>query len=96
VNMSSDIARRMVVFGNRALARRLIALPEPELLRVRFRFPHRHTLPVGLGCVRCSFQLGRTSIFLPRLPHLAQTTRLGGPVAEMPTPLLQRVRSGNL
>ena len=35
----------------------------------------RHTLPVRLGCVGCSFQLGLTSILFPRLPHLAQTTR---------------------
>jgi hypothetical protein len=36
---------------------------------------YRHTLPVRLGCVGCSFQFGRTSMLLPRLPHLAQTTR---------------------
>jgi hypothetical protein len=26
---------------------------------------HRHTLPVKLGCVGCSFQFGRTSICVP-------------------------------
>ena len=29
----------------------------------------------GSRSVGCSFQFGRTSILLPRLPHLAQTTR---------------------
>ena len=36
----------------------------------------RHTLPVRLSLGGCSFQFGRTSILLPRPPHLAQTTRV--------------------
>jgi hypothetical protein len=36
---------------------------------------YRHTLPVRLSLGGCSFQFGRTSILLPRPPHLAHTTR---------------------
>jgi hypothetical protein len=38
---------------------------------------HRHSLPTRLGPLGCSFQLGRTSILLPRLPHLASKSRNG-------------------
>ena len=40
------------------------------------RSHQRNTLPVRLWPGGCSFQFGRTSILLPRPPHLAQTTRV--------------------
>jgi hypothetical protein len=40
------------------------------------RFVDLHCLPVRPGDGGCSFQLGRTSMCLPRLPHFAQTTLL--------------------
>ena len=35
---------------------------------------HRHTFPVKLSPVGCSFQFGRTSMRRPRAPHLPHFT----------------------